>query len=142
MEVYPMNYRKFGNTGEQISAIGFGCMRFPEYEKDGKKFVDTDKVDEMIAKAYANGVNYFDTAPFYCNKREYMISALPDGLLIDVHGQCKDAEGKLIPGLFAAGNCSGCFYGTVDYSLFTMGMSVGRAVTFGYLTGKYVGENA
>lgn len=83
-----------------------------------------------------------DTAPFYCNKREYMISALPDGLLIDVHGQCKDAEGKLIPGLFAAGNCSGCFYGTVDYSLFTMGMSVGRAVTFGYLTGKYVGENA
>ena len=32
-----MNYRKFGNTGEKISALGFGCMRFPEYEKDGQK---------------------------------------------------------------------------------------------------------
>lgn len=62
-----MNYRQFGSTGAQISALGFGCMRFPEYEKNGKKFVDTDKVDEMIAEAYARGVNYFDTAPSYCS---------------------------------------------------------------------------
>ena len=62
-----MNYRKFGNTGEKISALGFGCMRFPEYEKDGQKFVDQDKVDEMLLYAYENGVNYFDTAPYYCN---------------------------------------------------------------------------
>lgn len=63
-----MNYRKFGNTGEQISALGFGCMRFPEYEQDGKHFVDQDKVDEMIRTAYEKGVNYYDTAPYYCNK--------------------------------------------------------------------------
>lgn len=62
-----MNYRKFGNTGEQISALGFGCMRFPEYEKDGKMYVDTDKVDVMLKEAYDRGVNYFDTAPYYCN---------------------------------------------------------------------------
>ncbi len=62
-----MNYRQFGSTGQQISALGFGCMRFPEYEKNGKKFVDTDKVDEMIAEGYARGINYFDTAPSYCN---------------------------------------------------------------------------
>lgn len=62
-----MNYRKFGNTGEKISAIGFGCMRFPEYEKDGNVVVDTEKVDEMIATAYRKGINYFDTAPYYCH---------------------------------------------------------------------------
>ncbi len=62
-----MNYRKFGNTGEEISALGFGCMRFPELEVDGKKRVDLDKTDEMLAKAYEQGVNYFDTAPYYCN---------------------------------------------------------------------------
>ncbi len=63
-----MNYREFGKTGEKISALGFGCMRFPEYEKDGKSFVDQDKVDEMITYAYENGVNYFDTAPGYCSQ--------------------------------------------------------------------------
>ena len=62
-----MNYRDFGKTGEKISALGFGCMRFPEYEKDEKHFVDQEKVDEMILHAYENGVNYFDTAPFYCH---------------------------------------------------------------------------
>ena len=62
-----MNYREFGKTGEKISALGFGCMRFPEYQKDEKHFVDQEKTDEMIAHAYENGVNYFDTAPYYCN---------------------------------------------------------------------------
>ena len=62
-----MNYRDFGKTGEKISALGFGCMRFPEYEKDEKYFVDQEKVDEMILHAYENGVNYFDTAPYYCH---------------------------------------------------------------------------
>lgn len=62
-----MNYRDFGNTGEKISALGFGCMRFPEYKEGEKNFVDQEKVDEMIAYAYENGVNYFDTAPYYCN---------------------------------------------------------------------------
>jgi len=62
-----MNYREFGKTGEKISALGFGCMRFPEYKKDEKMYVDQDKVDEMVAYAYENGVNYFDTAPYYCN---------------------------------------------------------------------------
>ena len=52
-----MNYREFGNTGKKISTLGFGCMRFPEYEKDGQKFVEQDKVDEMITYAYQNGVN-------------------------------------------------------------------------------------
>ena len=62
-----MLYRTFGNTGEKISALGFGCMRFPEYKPDEQNFVDQEKVDEMIAYAYENGVNYFDTAPYYCN---------------------------------------------------------------------------
>ena len=62
-----MNYREFGKTGEKISALGFGCMRLPEYEEGGKHFIVQEKVDEMLACAYENGVNYFDTAPHYCN---------------------------------------------------------------------------
>ncbi len=63
-----MNYRKFGNTGEQISSVGFGCMRLPEYQENEKWFIDEDKAFEMIRYAYENGINYYDTAPYYCNK--------------------------------------------------------------------------
>ena len=62
-----MNYRVFGKTGEKISTLGFGCMRLPEYEKDGAWFIDDEKAIPMLLHAYENGVNYFDTAPYYCN---------------------------------------------------------------------------
>ena len=63
-----MKYREFGKTGVNISTVSFGCMRFPEFEENGKWFVDQEKVDEMIRYAYDNGINYFDTAPYYCDK--------------------------------------------------------------------------
>ncbi|MCQ2432088.1 MAG: aldo/keto reductase [Clostridia bacterium] len=96
-----MNYREFGKTGEKISALGFGCMRFPEYEKDGKHFVDQDKVDEMIACAYENGVNYFDTAPYYCNSNSeaalgHAVKNFRDKILISTKfplEMAKDADG-------------------------------------------------
>ena len=62
-----MQYRKFGKTGKMISALGFGCMRLPEFEKDGKWFIDEEKTLPMLHKAYEEGVNYFDTAHMYCH---------------------------------------------------------------------------
>ena len=62
-----MNYRKFGETGVDISALGFGCMRLPEYEKDGQWFIDDEKAIPMLLQAYESGINYFDTAPYYCH---------------------------------------------------------------------------
>lgn len=63
-----MIYRKFGNTGIKISALGFGCMRLPEIDLGDDKFdMDYDKCDEMLRRGYELGINYFDTAPFYCH---------------------------------------------------------------------------
>ena len=63
-----MQYRKFGNTGVQISALGFGCMRLPEYQdENGAWQVDQEKVNEMLMRAFDLGVNYFDTAYYYCH---------------------------------------------------------------------------
>ncbi|MBQ8313160.1 MAG: aldo/keto reductase [Clostridia bacterium] len=97
-----MIYRKFGNTGEMISALGFGCMRFPEYEKDGKKFVDIEKTDEMIAEAYKLGVNYFDSAPYYCNKNSeaalgHGVKAFRDKVLLSTKFP---GEGAEQPGMY------------------------------------------
>ena len=63
-----MQYRKHGNTGVNISALGFGCMRLPEYEdENGVWHVEQEKVNEMLLRAYELGVNYFDTALYYCH---------------------------------------------------------------------------
>ena len=63
-----MQYRPFGRTGVNISPLGFGCMRLPEIQKeDGSWEVDQEKTDAMLMRAYELGVNYFDTAFYYCH---------------------------------------------------------------------------
>ena len=63
-----MQYRPFGNTGVNISTLGFGCMRLPEIQKeDGSWEVDQEKTNAMLMRAYELGVNYFDTALYYCH---------------------------------------------------------------------------
>lgn len=53
--------RTYKNTEEEISLLGFGCMRLPRLYED-KQDIDYDRAQEMIDKAYASGVNYYDTA--------------------------------------------------------------------------------
>ncbi|TNF49360.1 aldo/keto reductase, partial [bacterium] len=61
-----MNHRKMGKTGDDVSILGFGCMRLP-VTGDGS---DRTKVDDEVAipmrrKAIDAGVNYVDTAYVY-----------------------------------------------------------------------------
>ena len=55
-----MNYRldKYGN---EISVLGFGCMRFQQ----AKGRIDLEEAEREIMEAYRGGVNYFDTAYIY-----------------------------------------------------------------------------
>jgi predicted aldo/keto reductase-like oxidoreductase len=76
-----MLYRKMGKTGDEVSALGFGCMRFPmlnsnsEVDRwDPNKEIDLEQVDRMIGHALDNGVNYFDTAhPYHGGKSESVL---------------------------------------------------------------------
>lgn len=68
-----MLYRKFGNTGISISALGFGAMRLPQTEVNGETVFDHEKGIELIHRAIELGVNYVDTAPYYCNKESEII---------------------------------------------------------------------
>lgn len=63
-----MLYRQLGKrTGLKISQLGFGAMRLPMKEQDGKKIVDRELSTPMIHRAFEGGVNYIDTAVFYCD---------------------------------------------------------------------------
>ena len=55
-----MHYRldKYGN---KLSALGFGCLRFPQ--KMGR--IDLEETEREILYAIDQGVNYFDTAYIY-----------------------------------------------------------------------------
>jgi len=55
-----MNYRK-DRYGNDISILGFGCMRFPR--KAGR--INMKETEKEIMTAIEQGVNYFDTAYIY-----------------------------------------------------------------------------
>jgi len=63
-----MIYKTFGNTGIEVSVLGFGAMRLPMKEADGKKIVDEDLAVPLMQQAFDMGINYVDTAPLYCEK--------------------------------------------------------------------------
>jgi len=56
--------RHWDKLNLDTSMLGFGCMRFPVKENGD---IDEEKAEAMIDKAYANGVNYYDTAYLYHN---------------------------------------------------------------------------
>ena len=65
-----MTMRTNPKTGEKVSLLGFGCMRWPSLdgrsvrESDGE--IDQEAVNALVDFAIAHGVNYFDTSPVYC----------------------------------------------------------------------------
>jgi predicted aldo/keto reductase-like oxidoreductase len=61
-----MTYRINPFTGDKVSLLGYGCMRWPlRKNAAGEDEVDQDTVNELVDYAIEHGVNYFDTAPVY-----------------------------------------------------------------------------
>ena len=61
-----MNYRKLGNTGLEVSEIGFGAWGIGS-DKGAPAYGPTDDQESKAAlrKAYDLGVNFYDTSDFY-----------------------------------------------------------------------------
>ncbi len=65
-----MTYRINPKTGEKVSILGYGCMRWPtkpaENGNEGEEELDQEMINRLVDIALENGVNYFDTSPAYC----------------------------------------------------------------------------
>ena len=114
---------------------------------DAAAFVETVKrYNESVAAGKdldfgkeAKWLTAIDTPPYYGIHRHVRVSAVVSGVNVGPNMEVLAAEtGEPIPGLFAIGNTAGNFYGGVDYSMYMPGLSLGRAHTQGYVTGKYV----
>ena len=57
-----MFYNRYGQTNAKVSCVGFGGMRFDTSRSN-------EENAELLHYAYSKGVNYFDTAPGYCDDK-------------------------------------------------------------------------
>jgi len=67
-----MQYRVDPKSGNELSALGLGCMRLPM--RLGA--IDQEAVEALVASAVEQGVNYFDTAYLYPGSEEALGAAL------------------------------------------------------------------
>ncbi len=72
-----MLYRKMESTGDELSILGFGCMRLPQ--KNGR--IDEERATKQLRDAIDRGVNYIDTAvPYHMGTSEPFVGrALSSG---------------------------------------------------------------
>lgn len=64
-----MEYITYGKTDKVVSKIGFGGLRFDLSESN-------ETLSHLVEYAYDKGINYFDTAPGYCDDRSEDILGL------------------------------------------------------------------
>lgn len=68
-----MLYKEYGKTGERVSAVGFGGMRF---DGGAVQRGDLEQCAALVRYGHEKGINYFDTAPTYCDDRSEDIFGL------------------------------------------------------------------
>ena len=72
-----MQYMPFGNTGKQVSRLGFGAMRLPTIENEhGEPVIHRQEAIAMMRRAIDGGVNYIDTAYGYHQGESEVVTGL------------------------------------------------------------------
>jgi predicted aldo/keto reductase-like oxidoreductase len=73
MEAIIMYYKQYGDTDMKVSAVGMGTMRYDDADVKAGNFA---KCSEIVLYAHEKGINFFDSAPFYCDDKSEEITGL------------------------------------------------------------------
>ena len=68
-----MYYKQYGNTDMMVSAVGLGTMR---YDAEDVKAGRLEKCAEVPLYAFEKGINYWDSAPGYCDDKSEIITGI------------------------------------------------------------------
>ena len=149
-DISTVNEERFvtGNTIEELGeAINAYCTENEiDWQIDVEEFVrSVERYNELVAAGsdddFGKNPVYLkpiDTPPFYGIRRgDGGVAAILGGLVVDTNCQVLDDNDEPIEGLFATGNVSGPFFGGVDYPMYIHGLSIGRALTTGYVAARY-----
>ncbi|MDR3053593.1 MAG: FAD-binding protein [Coriobacteriales bacterium] len=74
-------------------------------------------------------------APFYAIARKPNVLCTLNGIITNGKCEALDENHQVIEGLYAVGNCQGNFFGGLEHQMVIPGMSIGRAITTGYVAG-------
>lgn len=119
--------------GVPVKTFEATVKRYNELARSGND-VDFNKQPNLLTTV--------EKPPFYAGKFKGCYLVIVGGLKINTNLQVLDTEQNPIPGLYAAGNASGSFFGD-QYPTTMPGLSHSRAWTFGRLAGlKAAAEKA
>ncbi len=110
------------NMGVPVDAFVATVERYNELCRKG--------IDEDFGKQ-TKRMKPVAKAPFYAFKRHATVLCTMSGLEVTKDYQVVNPNGKVIEGLFAVGNDSGCMFGGTQYPLNMPGISIGRALVSG-----------
>ncbi|MEG1544551.1 MAG: FAD-binding protein [Tannerellaceae bacterium] len=124
---------KFNTIEELVDHCGFDkeifMATFTRYGELCKLGKDLDFYKDPL------WMTTIDTPPYYASKHCSSITSTRGGLKNDEHCRVLDTKGLPIPGLYAAGNTAGSFYGNV-YPPNVMGSGIGHGQCFAWLAIK------
>jgi len=113
-----------------VEAFKSTVKRYNELARQGKD-LDFGKHPDRLTT--------IEKAPFYACQMEPRCMVTLSGLKVNTSLQVLDTERRVIPGLYAAGNVSGGFFGN-QYPTTVPGATHSRAWTFGYLAGLHAAK--
>lgn len=129
------------NLTRTVEAFNAACTRSDEVELGYANIevfpFEFDGIStEGISPPKSNGAKRVEKGPFYCYPMISSICLTMGGLRVTPDAQVINQSAEIIPGLYAAGETIGMYYG-----MYVGGTSVLRGLTFGKISGAHAAAN-